>query len=168
VAVVVLSAVACVGIWRWFGARSPVLERTGAIVVASKERGLSQRDTWRFYASAREARASAAWVGMTIPFFEERGQRRASRIALVCDGAGEPVSFDFRLAPGLKVGLLTRRIERWRAPEGMGSADAEHPLAFQLGRAYLNRPVAIKGQAAAEPVEAAGANTEVWPTLVVE
>jgi hypothetical protein len=168
-AMIILSAGTCVVVWRWFGSRSPVLERTGAMVIADRNAGVAQRDTWRFYASASQTRTSAPWHGLTIPFFEERAQRRASQIALICDETGQPVSFEFRLVPSLKVALLTRGFERWTGKVSAAQAGAaESPLAFQLGRAYLNRPLAPRGQLEAAPLDPPAANTEAWPTLLVE
>ncbi|HEX2974049.1 MAG TPA: hypothetical protein VHP11_17080, partial [Tepidisphaeraceae bacterium] len=141
--VLLLSAAIVLLLASWSKNRAAVLLRSGQVVVLRN--ALAQTDLWHYYASPNATTVQVPWLELTWPFFDDRADRDAMQVSLLCQPDGQPLSFVCRLPPSLKIGFLSRSLSQVSLPAASAATPA-NPLLRLSQRAYLRPGDQVLGQ----------------------
>jgi hypothetical protein len=164
VVLVLLCAIATVGLWMGWKNRPAVLTRCGAIVV--RDGALAQRDLWVFQATASGSASRMPWTDLMHPYFESKLDRLAMKPVLICGEDGTPQEFAFHLLAGQKIGFLMRSFIP--TPQTPLHKPVSSPLERLATRMYLREGVKTAGESDLLLRLELPKYGEQWPTLVIE
>jgi hypothetical protein len=78
--------------------------------VAIRDNRLTQSDDWEWRACLRDSHFVQPISKTTMPIFASIHQLEQSKIRLICNSQGQPVSYEFSLAPNQSLAFVTRSV----------------------------------------------------------